>query len=51
MLGILIHTTTIWAAKGFAMPMESVLDHQMYAWRGLQGWLCELDASAPADTV
>jgi len=50
-VGIVIHTTTIWAAKGFAMPMESVLDHQMYAWRGLQGWLSELDASAKSAAV
>jgi AcrR family transcriptional regulator len=49
MLGILIHTTTIWAAKGFAMPMESVLDHQMYAWRGLQGWLGELGSAAQTE--
>jgi len=47
-VGMVIHTATIWAAKGFATPLDDVLDHNMYAWRGLHGWLAELDAAAKA---
>lgn len=47
-VGLVIHTATIWAAKGFTTPLDDMLDHNMYAWRGLHGWLGELDATAKA---
>jgi AcrR family transcriptional regulator len=41
LIGLIIHVSTVWAEKGFVTPVEKVLDHIIYAWRGLSLWLEE----------
>jgi len=41
LIGLIIHVSTVWASNGFVTPVEKVLDHIMYAWRGLSLWLVE----------
>ncbi|MEY2840663.1 MAG: hypothetical protein RJB60_2962 [Pseudomonadota bacterium] len=50
-VGMVIHTATIWAARGFSASMDQIIDHNLYAWRGLHGWLAELDAASKAATL
>lgn len=47
-VGMVIHTATIWAARGFRASLDQIIDHNLYAWRGLHGWLGELDAASKA---
>lgn len=41
LIGLIIHVSTVWAESGFVAPVEKVLDHIIYAWRGLSLWLAE----------
>ncbi len=45
-VGMVVHTATIWAARGFRASLDEIIDHNLYAWRGLHGWLAELDAAS-----
>jgi AcrR family transcriptional regulator len=47
-VGMVIHTATIWAARGFSASIDQIIDHNLYAWRGLDGWLGDLDAAVKA---
>lgn len=52
LVGLVIHTATIWAARGFHVSVDQLLDHNLYAWRGLDGWLSSLvDEQGGAATV
>lgn len=50
-VGMVVHTATIWAARGFKASLDEIIDHNLYAWRGLHGWLGELDAAAKSATL
>lgn len=39
LLAMAVHTAISWARTGFAAEVESVLDHNMYAWAGLNHWM------------
>lgn len=41
LIGLIVHTATLWAEKGFETPVEKVLDHILYAWGGLAMWLAQ----------
>lgn len=41
LIGLIIHTATLWAERGFDTPVDKVLDHIMFAWKGLAMWLAE----------
>lgn len=41
LIGLIIHVSTAWAQHNFSTPIEKVLDHIVYAWRGLALWLAE----------
>ena len=49
LVGMVIHVAIIWAGQSFAEPVDKVLDHLMYAWRGLGLWLDE--HNQPPDDV
>jgi AcrR family transcriptional regulator len=38
-VGMVIHTASVWAQRGFDTPIESLVDHNVYAWIGLHQWL------------
>jgi AcrR family transcriptional regulator len=38
LVGIAIHTATTWAQDGFKVSVDVVLEHNLYAWRGLKLW-------------
>lgn len=38
LIGMAIHTAIDWARRDFAMTLEEVLKHNMYAWAGLGYW-------------
>jgi len=37
--GMIIHTSTLWMTRGFDWPVETMVDHNIYAWAGLHQWL------------
>lgn len=39
LVGMAIQVGTIWAISGFKKPIDAVLSHNLYAWRGLQEWV------------
>jgi hypothetical protein len=45
---------TIWAISGFKKPIDAILSHNLYAWRGLQKWVEAYNQSqsmVPASTA
>jgi AcrR family transcriptional regulator len=50
-VGMVIHTATIWAARGFQASLDQIIDHNLYAWRGLHGWLGELHEASRASSA
>ena len=42
-VGMVIHTASVWAQRGFDTPIESLVDHNVYAWIGLHQWLSAHD--------
>ena len=42
-VGMVIHTASVWAQRGFDTPIESLVDHNVYAWIGLHHWLSAHD--------
>lgn len=39
LVGMAIQVGTIWAISGFKKPIDAILSHNLYAWRGLQKWV------------
>ncbi len=37
--GLVIHTASVWAQRGFDTPVEQLVEHTAYAWDGLHHWL------------
>ena len=48
-VGMIIQTGAMWVQRDCDLPIESVVDHNMYAWVGLQKWLD--DHSQPAVSI
>jgi AcrR family transcriptional regulator len=48
-VGMIIQTGAMWVQRDCDLPIESVVDHNMYAWSGLQKWLD--DHSQPAASI
>lgn len=46
-VGMIIQTGAMWVQRNCDLPIEAVVDHNLYAWMGLQKWLDE-NSSAPA---
>lgn len=38
-VGMIIHTATVWVERGFDTPVDTLVDHNIYAWAGLHHWL------------
>jgi hypothetical protein len=38
-VGMIIQTGSLWVQRGFDIPVERVVDHNLYAWIGLHEWL------------
>jgi hypothetical protein len=36
---MIIHTATVWAERNFDTPVDTLVDHNIYAWLGLHQWL------------
>jgi len=39
LLGMAVQVGSVWARDGFQQPLAEVLDHNLYAWRGLDQWV------------
>ena len=42
LLGMAVQVGTVWARSGYAQPLEDVVSHNLYAWRGLNHWVNEM---------
>lgn len=40
-VGMIIHTATVWAERAFDTPIDTLVDHNIYAWLGLHQWLSQ----------
>ncbi|RZI86805.1 MAG: TetR/AcrR family transcriptional regulator [Rubrivivax sp.] len=38
-VGMIIHTSSVWVKRGFDVPVETMVDHNAYAWVGMHQWL------------
>ena len=38
-VGMIIHTASVWTQRDFDTPIETLVDHNAYAWIGLHQWL------------
>ena len=38
-VGLIIHSASLWVERGFQTPIEVLVEHNVYAWRGLREWL------------
>jgi AcrR family transcriptional regulator len=43
-VGMIVHTASVWTERGFDTPIDSLVDHNLYAWTGLHQWLSEHNA-------
>lgn len=39
--GMIIHTATLWMERDFDWPVETLVEHNAYAWGGLHQWLSQ----------
>ena len=44
LLGMAIQVATTWASQGYKQPIDTVLDFNLYAWRGLGGWIKQMES-------
>jgi hypothetical protein len=54
LVGMAIHTAIAWAQEGFQVSTDEILEHNFYAWRGLNLWTQERELAqnpAKADKV
>lgn len=42
LLGMTINSAALWAHDGFDKSLDEVVRHNLFAWRGLDGWIREL---------
>ena len=47
LVGMTIHLATGWWLNHFKDPLDDVVAHAMYAWRGLVIWLSKPEQAAP----
>lgn len=47
-VGMIIHTATVWTERNFDTPVDTLVDHNIYAWLGLHQWLSQHSPSSPA---
>jgi AcrR family transcriptional regulator len=47
LVGLVISVSTLWAEKNFEAPVDKVLDHIMFAWRGMALWMDEHNPTPP----
>lgn len=40
-VGMIIHTASVWTERQFSTPVETLVDHTVYAWIGLHHWLTD----------
>lgn len=38
-VGMVVHTASVWYERGFDVPIDVLIDHNIYAWMGLHQWL------------
>lgn len=50
-IGMVSHTTMLWIERGFDLPVETLIDHNLYAWTGLDQWLSSANATALQKTA
>src|SRR3989344_3297971 len=48
LLGMATQVGSVWARSGYAQPLEEVVSYNLYAWRGLNGWVQDMAAGAQA---
>lgn len=48
LLGMTINSAAVWAHDGFDKSLDEVVRHNLFAWRGLDGWIRELIAQREA---
>ena len=41
-IGMVGHVAMLWMERDFQTPIDQVVDHTLYSWRGLNQWLTEL---------
>lgn len=51
LLGMAVQVGTIWISEGMRRPVDEVVAYNLYAWRGLQGWLENSHAAKPVAKV
>mgnify|MGYP006138721815 CR=1 FL=1 len=42
-IGMVSHVAMLWMERGFQTPIDDIVDHTLYSWRGLDVWLTDLD--------
>ncbi|MBH1986638.1 MAG: TetR/AcrR family transcriptional regulator [Burkholderiales bacterium] len=45
LLGMAVQVGSVWARDGFEQPLQELLDHNLYAWRGLDQWVEDMIAA------
>jgi AcrR family transcriptional regulator len=48
--GMIIHTATLWMDRQFDWPVDTMVEHNLYAWSGLHQWLAQHSQKSPPDT-
>ncbi len=51
LIGMAIQTGVTWFYGGFKEPVSTIVEHNLYAWRGLVQWIEHADKSAQRDTA
>lgn len=41
-IGMVSHVAMLWMERGFQTPIDDIVDHTLYSWRGLDVWLTDL---------
>lgn len=49
-VGMVVHTATVWYERGFDASVDTLVDHNVYAWLGLHQWLGQHAAASQAPT-
>jgi AcrR family transcriptional regulator len=49
-VGMIIHTASVWTERGFDTPVDTLVDHNVYAWIGLHEWLGRHSSTAATTT-
>lgn len=46
-IGMVSHTAMLWIERGFDTSIDTLVDHNFYAWTGLNNWLSDLNQHSP----